>query len=113
VGKREGSSAGSFAAFVRISWIWNVRLLPETDTHSQFWLLHEDSDQPGNTLFCSVQCIGWRNIGDARIILDGCPLPTVLNVPSKFFEPIAAVWSRKDINASVVLGIFNANENRP
>src|SRR4029077_20194753 len=94
VGRQEGSSAGSFAAWVRIGWIWNVRLrLPETDTHSQFWFLHEDINQPGNTLFGSVQCIGWRNIGNARIILDGCPLPTILNVPSKFFEPIATVWS--------------------
>jgi hypothetical protein len=79
----------------------------------KFRLLREDSDQPGNTSFGSVQCIGRRNIGDAGIILDGCPFPAVLNVASKFFEPIAAVWSREDVHASVVFGIFNADENSP
>src|SRR5215475_9444805 len=85
--------------------------LPETDTRSQFRFLHEDVDQPGNTSFGSDQRLGWRNIGDARIVLDGHPLPAVLNVPAKFFEPIAAVGTCEDIYASVVLGILNAREN--
>jgi hypothetical protein len=47
------------------------------------------------------------------VILDRCPSPAVLNVPSKLLEPIAAVRSRKQIHAAVVLGVFDADENIP
>src|SRR4029078_11014283 len=96
----------------RIFWMGNTRLqLPQTDPHSQFWFLHEDIDQPRNTSFGSVQRSDWRTASDAEIRLDRCRWPAVLNVPSKLLDPIAAVRSRKPIHASVVLGVFDADEN--
>jgi hypothetical protein len=87
--------------------------LTQTDTLPQFWLLGEDVDQPRYTSFGSVQSIGWRNVRNARIVLYGRPLPAIFDVPPKFLEPVATIWSRKNIHASVVLGIFDADKNGP
>jgi hypothetical protein len=40
-------------------------------------------------------------------------LPGIFDVPPKFLEPVAAVLPGKEIHASVVLGIFDADKNDP
>jgi hypothetical protein len=45
--------------------------------------------------------------------LYGRPLPAIFDVPPKFLEPVVAICPGKNIHASVVLGIFDADENGP
>ncbi len=52
-------------------------------------------------------------IAGARIVLHRRPLPAVFDVAPKFLKSVAAVGSRKNIHASVVVIIFDADENGP
>jgi hypothetical protein len=45
--------------------------------------------------------------------MHGRPLPAIFDVPPKFLEPVAAVFSRKEIDASIVLEILDADKNSP
>jgi hypothetical protein len=65
------------------------------------------------TLLGSVQGIRRRKIGNARIVLHWRPPPVILDVAPKFLEPVAAIFSRKEIDASVVLEIFDADKHSP
>jgi hypothetical protein len=65
------------------------------------------------TSFGRAQGIGWRKVGNARIVLYGRPPPAIFDVPPKFLEPVATILSGKKIYASIVLWIFDADKNDP
>jgi hypothetical protein len=69
--------------------------------------------QPGHGIRCRVERRLARGIDAARVVCNGRPPAGILDIAAKFLESEAPVRPAKQIDATVVLTVFDAVEDDP